>query len=112
MWSPELLLGVQRRGQPLAGGSQQRLATPTQRAGEMGAAERMAAAQEAFVMADGPEADKRVTNVLSGLGFRPDQVRAHLRFLPSCWETPRHWPDCCSNGTGKAAPWTPPLDRP
>lgn len=41
--------------------------------GDAAAAERLAAAQEAWEMAGGPESERTITNVLTGLGFKPEQ---------------------------------------
>lgn len=46
-------------------------------AGEPGGSEDLASAQESFMAAGGPDADKRITNVLTGLGFQLEQVCRH-----------------------------------
>ena len=53
--------------------------------GEPGAAEALAKADEDFAMAGGWDADKRIANVLTGLGFRQEQVRVPARppLIPS-----------------------------
>ncbi|GLI70270.1 hypothetical protein VaNZ11_015202 [Volvox africanus] len=55
-------------------------------AGDTAAAGRLAAAQDAWEQAGGPESERTVTNVLTGLGFRPDQFYRRCSEFSGGWQ--------------------------
>ncbi|GIL85713.1 hypothetical protein Vretimale_13175 [Volvox reticuliferus] len=55
-------------------------------AGDTAAAGRLAAAQEAWEQAGGPESDRTITHVLTGLGFRPDQFHRRCSEFSGGWQ--------------------------
>ncbi|PNW82055.1 hypothetical protein CHLRE_06g271850v5 [Chlamydomonas reinhardtii] len=54
--------------------------------GDAAAAERLAAAQEAWEMAGGPESERTITNVLTGLGFKPEQFHKRCTEFSGGWQ--------------------------
>jgi len=54
--------------------------------GDTEAATALAAAQEAWLAAGGPDSDKRITNVLTGLGFRQEQFHVSASQFSGGWQ--------------------------
>ncbi|KAG2439392.1 hypothetical protein HXX76_004749 [Chlamydomonas incerta] len=54
--------------------------------GDAAAAERLAVAQEAWEMAGGPESERTITNVLTGLGFKPEQFHKRCSEFSGGWQ--------------------------
>ncbi|KAG2502022.1 hypothetical protein HYH03_000516 [Edaphochlamys debaryana] len=55
-------------------------------AGDAAAAERLASAHEAWEAAGGPESERTITNVLTGLGFRQDQFHKRCSEFSGGWQ--------------------------
>ncbi|GLC40935.1 hypothetical protein PLESTB_000965000 [Pleodorina starrii] len=54
--------------------------------GDTSAATRLATAQEAWEAAGGPESERTITHVLTGLGFRPDQFHRRCSEFSGGWQ--------------------------
>ncbi len=55
-------------------------------AGDASAAARLAAARDEWELCGGPESERTITNVLTGLGFRPEQFHTPCSAFSGGWQ--------------------------
>lgn len=58
----------------------------TAAAGDASAAARLAAARDEWELCGGPESERTITNVLTGLGFRPEQFHTPCSAFSGGWQ--------------------------